>query len=387
MKNFLNSLGRYSLVKFFSFVGLLVFSNVLWSQSIEIPDPQFKKILLEASEDHIIAYDLEQNRTTIDANNDQEIQMEEALNISRLNLHRSQIKSLEGIEAFQNLQELSCHMNEIESMDISMLRELKILNCSSNRIKEFIAGTDHPNLYDLKISYNQLTDLNLTGAIKLNRVWANHNQLQEICLDSCEALRVLYVYDNKLQDLDLYYNTELVLLNAGKNMLKTMDFSHNLNLFEVNVKENQIQFLNFKNDKIQILKELTTYDNSDSLLICMDHHDSFQKIIEGNSIASFNLCETDIIPEIREEVLPTLEDWQAIPPSDKLIELYPNPSSDFVNFTESISEAYIYDFSGQYISRAINVSQLDCREMTAGVYLVVFFDENHKRWSHKIIIE
>ncbi len=98
------------------------------SQIIDIPDANFKNALVNS-----ICVDTNGDGdldSDVDQNNDGEIQVNEALNVTNLNLYQRYIVSLTGIEYFSNLTSLSCYNNQITTLNIGSLTNLKKLTCS-----------------------------------------------------------------------------------------------------------------------------------------------------------------------------------------------------------------------------------------------------------------
>ena len=99
-----------------------------FGQIINFPDPNFKNVLVNSK-----CVDTDSDGVgdiDADVNNDNEIDIFEASQVSRLIVHSQQINSLDGIEYFNNLIYLDCSYNFIISLDVSNLSKLEVLNCS-----------------------------------------------------------------------------------------------------------------------------------------------------------------------------------------------------------------------------------------------------------------
>ncbi|OWP86532.1 hypothetical protein BWK60_08385, partial [Flavobacterium covae] len=99
--------------KFYFLLALICFFTSVNAQVINFPDANFKAILLSASPNNTIAKDLTGNYFKIDANNDGEIQLSEASNVTSLNLSSvsggssnnvDNINNIIGINTFENLK-------------------------------------------------------------------------------------------------------------------------------------------------------------------------------------------------------------------------------------------------------------------------------------------
>lgn len=118
-------------------VCLLAISWPLAAQIISFPDPQFKNALVntlcvEKTGDY-------KGDADADTNNDGEIDVNEALAVTRLYVTSQGITSLEGIEYFTNLTLLNADLNQITALDITPLTNLHTLEANNNNIAEIHA--------------------------------------------------------------------------------------------------------------------------------------------------------------------------------------------------------------------------------------------------------
>lgn len=67
------------------------------------------------------------------------------------------------------------------------------------------------------------------------------------------------------------------------------------------------------------------------------------------------------------------------------LSIYPNPTSDAVNFSQEISVVYIYDMSGKLLKSFNNTSKINIRDLTSGTYIIKYLDENGNVNIDKII--
>jgi hypothetical protein len=59
--------------------------------------------------------------------------------------------------------------------------------------------------------------------------------------------------------------------------------------------------------------------------------------------------------------------------SGDAMELYPNPASDVLHFSETATAAFIYDAMGRKCLQAVNATSLDVSALNNGVYNVVLY--------------
>lgn len=264
------------------------------AQIINLPDANFKKKLLEADVTNTIAKDLNNNYCKIDVNNDKEIQITEAENISWLSVGNSLIYDLAGIEKFTQLNYLDLSnqgavlYNIIKSLNISTLTKLQYFNCKSNNLNaldfsgckdltslncsnNYIGSLDlrgFVKLETIESDNANLTLLNVDGLLNLKTLLASGNQFSTLDLTTCKNLKDVImgsgglvsldvsgltkleninVYNNKLSSLKLSGCTSLSHLDAWINKLTVLDASNLKNLTYLDVNYNELQTLNIQN--------------------------------------------------------------------------------------------------------------------------------------------
>jgi Leucine-rich repeat (LRR) protein len=180
-----------------------------------IPDVNFKNYLL--------------NDTSININNDDEIQLAEAHFQKYLYPYNQNINDLTGIEFFVNIIDLDCSSNNLTSLDISSNKLLTSLSCSNN------------NLNSLDIS--QIT--------QLETLYCYENELSSLDLTNNLLLSRLYFGNNQISSIDLSKNTKLQDLACALNNLTALDLSSNINLTALQCNSNNLSSLNIQNcDKL-----------------------------------------------------------------------------------------------------------------------------------------
>jgi len=222
--------------RFYLLVIAVLAMQITQAQIVNIPDADFKIALLN-------------HNPVIDTNNDGEIQVSEAEAIvTVLNLNNKNINSLVGIEAFVNLEALNCNQNDLLSLDISNLTNLKSLYLNLN------------NLTTLDVSNNNLTNIN-----------CNANQLTSLNLNSNIYLKHLQCSSNQLTSIDVSNNTELLSFYCADNSLTTVDVSNNQELRRLECQSNQLQSLYIKNNDALVSNFAIHFDNNPNLAyICAD---------------------------------------------------------------------------------------------------------------------
>ncbi|MDE7374233.1 MAG: hypothetical protein K2M86_02735, partial [Odoribacter sp.] len=167
--------------------------------------------------------------------------------ITSLDLHSSQLTSLQGIEYFTKLTELRCNFNSLTTLDVSKNTQLTELICQ----------------------YNQLTTLDVSKNTRLVKLWCDVNQLTTLGVSKNTRLTELGCDNNQLMILDVSKNTQLTKLNCGGNQFKTLDVSQNTALTSLWCASNQLTTLDVsKNTRLVGLQcsnnQLTTLNVSEN---------------------------------------------------------------------------------------------------------------------------
>ena len=166
------------------------------AQIVNIPDANFKSTLLEASASNSIAKDQNGVNIVIDTNNDNEIQVSEALTVYRLDVIENMISDLTGIEAFTNIVDLRCDWNDIDELDVSALTNLEYFSCSLNNLTE-LDLSNNPNLEFLWALNNPIAYINVKNGSPFDiggidegtwmEMWGNLPNGCYVCADDFEV--------------------------------------------------------------------------------------------------------------------------------------------------------------------------------------------------------
>lgn len=246
-----------NLLCFFYIVCLI--SN-LNAQTINFPDINFKARLLLAESGNGIAYH-NGNSFKIDSNNDNEIQVSEALLVNDLVLYNCGISNLIGLEYFTNLTHLNCGNNTISTLDLSTF----------------------PNLIGFDAYNNSLTSLNVSNLIKLTNFSCNSNQIASLSLSNLPNLSVIRCENNLLTTLAVNNLPNLSDLFCNNNLLNTLDTSNLTQLGKLNCASNRLNTLYIKNSSNESPAYLDFSNNPNLEYVCADDFQLTQvqdKIIE-----------------------------------------------------------------------------------------------------------
>lgn len=257
------------MTKFYYLAFILIAFIKVNAQIITIPDVKFKGKLLEANDTLPIAYGSEGKPIKIDLNNDDNIQVSEALRVYKLEMRSSEISSLAGIENFANLTILHCDQNQLEDIDVEELTKLKELDCERNKLLKLniskntdLVGLDCSDnqlsvldiskntiLTMLDCSNNIISNLDTAKNESLTRFWCNSNQLVSLDLSKNPNLNQLECNKNQLTNLDLTKNVSLTHLFCYVNLLTNLDLSKNIELSWLQCSSNKLKTLDISSAK------------------------------------------------------------------------------------------------------------------------------------------
>lgn len=209
------------------FYSCLILGCFVNAQPINIPDANFKAVLLAANSNNSIAAIgdiLPDNSVTlvnvkIDTNNNGLIEVSEVEDITYLFIQYSNISDLTGIEYFVNLKYLFINNNNISTVD------------------------------------------NLYGLTQMERLFCNTNQISTLNIDNFTGLRILGCSNNQISTLNFSNNPILIQVYCGNNQLTNLDFSTNPLFNDLGCKNNpNLTSINIKNGTSQLFGSQTVYN-------------------------------------------------------------------------------------------------------------------------------
>jgi Leucine-rich repeat (LRR) protein len=295
------------------FALLIVF--VTNAQIINIPDANFKALLLSANPNNSIAQN-SNSYIRIDSNFDNEIQLTEAAQVIYLDVRNSNIGSLDGINFFSNIVGINCSNNQIGSLDLTGLPNLEGLDCSYNYSIDELYFSSSANLRRLDCTANALTSLNVCNFTNLTSLYCEGNLLSSLNLCGLTNITHLYCGDNLLTSIDvtglhnlltldcsdnqigflnLDLNTNLAWLDCSNNNLNVLDLNGLVNLVYVNCAHNLLSSIDFTG--MMNLREF--YGNSNQFSsLNFTNLDSMERLdCSYNNLSAINL--NGFLPNLR----------------------------------------------------------------------------------------
>ncbi|MGQ2982164.1 leucine-rich repeat domain-containing protein [Flavobacterium sp.] len=207
----------------------LLVAGIMQAQIVNVPDANFKALLLSANPNNYTARDADNSFIKIDVNEDGEIQLSETMNVYHLNVTSDVIASYQGVQSFTNLESFYCGGESLMSLDINGLNNLKKINCSNSPLTSVEIGS-LTNLEDLAIYSCNLNALNVAGMSSLKRIFCAENSIEVLEVSNLPNLEQLNCSSNLLTELTLSNLPALRDLNFSNNPLETIDLSQVNNL-------------------------------------------------------------------------------------------------------------------------------------------------------------
>ncbi len=322
-----------SMKKFILFISLL-FVGAVQAQTVNIPDANFKNALVNEP-----VWDNDCDgfiMTDVDTNDDGEIQVTEAQAVICLRVAEFNIQSMEGIQAFSNLQILNCNVNQITEIDVSENLALTALDCQSN----------------------QLSELDVTNNSNLDRLNCWNNSLTELDVSQNSNLRVLSCSINQLTSIDVSQNPLLWMFSCNINQIESLDVSQNSDLVSILCYDNQLTSLNIKNGNNISLGLFRAEENPD--LLCIQVDDEVYANVNPDWIK-------DATTVYSEDCLLGTNDLNKI-----RVAVYPNPVRENLQIEslENIVSVQVYSMLGKLLSSESSSNEIDFSTYTNGVYFV-----------------
>ena len=291
---------------YFLVLALGLFTSVN-AQIITFPDANLKAKILQSSTSNSIAENLSGSNFKVDANNDGEIQVTEALQVKDLDIYNSSVVSLFGIQGFTNMTALHCGSNQITTLNLTGMPNLVFLDCGVNRLTTLdISGLSGlkslwcqgntmttlnlgalPGLETVYCDTNWLTSLNLSGLIGLKFLKCSSNRLISLNASPAINLQTLYCDSNRLTSINVNGLSKLSLFHCYSNNLTTIDATSLKSLTSFWCYINRLTSLFIKNGKNE---SLSFYGNPNLSYICVDESQlvEIQQILASPSYLSMH---------------------------------------------------------------------------------------------------
>lgn len=191
-----------------------------------------------------------------DANKDGTLSKEECDAVTKIDVsfekhgyNENPIKSLVGIEHFQNLESLNFCNQGVRKIDLSKNSKLKTLDCTFNSLNNLDVSYN-TELTELICERIGLYNLFLDRNEKLVKLDCTNNKLSMLNLNKNTELIDLTCTSNYIESLNLENNTKLTSIDCKQNAIKDLDLSKNKELTNLNCSQNKLSNLNLENNPL-----------------------------------------------------------------------------------------------------------------------------------------
>ena len=209
---------------------------------------------------------------------------------------KNKLTSLIGLKYFSNLNSVYCSSNKLTELDVSGCLKLSYLDCENNNLG--LLNVDGCNqLVKLYCYMNNLTSLNLSTCPRLQTVYCFDNSLTELVLTNCIALEDLSCGNNSLTTIDANDCAKLKKLWCGHNeILSTLNIENCKNLVELTCSYNSINSLEISGNVR--LQELSCGHNSISTLDARDCLSLTQLDCAYNGLTTLNITNCKALEKL-----------------------------------------------------------------------------------------
>ncbi len=337
-------------------IGLVNFCK---AQDIIFSDINLRSVLVSAAPNNATATNLAGENFRIDSNFDNIIQVSEALQVKELNLENSFLRSLDGLENFQNLTLLNFDRNLVTSFDATSFINLETLICTQNRLAT-LNVTGLGTLINLDCWSNQLTSINLTGLDHLETLKIFINPFTEhIDLSQLHTLKTLTCSNITAPSISFPVLGNLEYLYCINTSFTTLDISNLPQLDYANLSQNP---------SLRTIYRKRTRPNAFD--------------ISNDAALEYICCDADIVPWL--QVLSDLGQPShfivdsncvnlAVDDSEKKssIVMFPNPATCIFNIQtqKEIFRTDIFDINGRLVKTSIK-TEIDISNLSNGIYII-----------------
>lgn len=256
-----------TLAMVFTFLPFSAFAASTASTEIDFSSPDFKLNFPDEEFRNFL-------KGYCDTNNDGKLDVD----IKSMKIPNSYaIKSLKGIEFFEDLETLDCHGIGLTTLNVTKNFNLKELNCSDNQLKDYLYILSN-KLKKLNCSNNKLTYMNLgiLHGLNLEEVNCSNNEIRNIVMDSVGELVKFDCSNNDLMTLDVSQCSKLQQLNCSGNQLMELDVGNQTQLTQLDCHNNKLTELNVEQN------------GSLTSLICNDNQLTTLDLSQNHSLSNLN---------------------------------------------------------------------------------------------------
>ena len=205
------------------------------------------------------------------------------------------IYNLNGIEKLDNVKSLIILYQNITNLNLSKNLKLERIRVANNDELSNIDISQNILLTKVMLYGNNITSLDLSKNTSLEYIDVSDNKLSTLNLENNVNLKTLYLFKNNLDTINLSNNVLLDTLGLSCNKLKSIDISNNILLTSLTVSDNTLSDLNISNninlETLYVGGSLEFhYNHNYTELASFDENDiGTRTTVKGNYLNTLNL--------------------------------------------------------------------------------------------------
>lgn len=166
-----------------------------------------------------------------DANSDGELSFEEGKAVDEIEVNTDAIESLTGIEHFPNISHLHAAgtikdekgLGQLSSVDLSQAHNCSQCYLVANKISSLSFPEDNSYLF-VEVNYNELQEIDVSMLKQMNRLACSNNHIKALDCSGLDELVELHCGINPLESLVLD-NQKLESITCNNTQLTTLDLT------------------------------------------------------------------------------------------------------------------------------------------------------------------
>lgn len=341
--------------KIYLIISLMTFAG-FQAQIVNILDPVFKAKLISSTTTNGIVSNSSGASIKLDANDDGEVQVSEALAASKIDVYNSAITDLTGVNYFTNLKTLYIGNNNLTSISLSLpilevlsfgnsgLNTVDIMSCpnlvvvdadyynptfslNSNTVTDLTVGGDNlqtinlqgltalkkinaigpaletingsnmPTIEEAYISYSpMLSQINFSGSSNFKKLDVHNTGLSNLNLTNYSGLIFLNCSNNTFSNVVLDGCTSLSNISLANNNISAISMNGANAIGSVNLSNNQLTSISFSN--LSGLGYLDLRSNNLSNITLNNLPNLWYLYLSSNQLTSLNLSTTKKIKSL-----------------------------------------------------------------------------------------
>jgi len=238
-------------------------------------------------------------------NNINSLSLNGVTNLKKLVCDTNEISNL-NLSSCTNLEYLSCNSNKLTSIDLTGLSKLINFQCNDNLIST-LNISNLPALTEISCKNNQLSSLNLNGLPNLTSLNCSNNLLSSLNVTAFSNLTTLSCSINQLTSLNVTGLSNLKTLQSCYNPITTLDLSPLTSATSIDIYNNTLSSINIKgltnlislrcnNNLINTPLDLTGLNNLES--IDCSYNQISDIVFDGNMKLTYITCSNNLLKKL-----------------------------------------------------------------------------------------